>query len=233
MFPVVILAGGLATRMRPLTEKLPKSLLEVSGEPFIIHQLRYLKLQGITKVIICAGYLGEMIEALVSNGEAFGLNVQYSFDGQKPLGTGGAIKKSLSKLENNFFVLYGDSFLPINFYDVQDVYIKNNNKALMTIIKNDNQWDKSNVRYESGKLIEYNKKNPKQNMKYVDYGLAVLNKSIFSVFPEIFDLSDLYHDLSLRDDLAGYETNQRFYEIGSMQGLKETENYLKFLKEML
>jgi NDP-sugar pyrophosphorylase family protein len=233
MFPVVILAGGLATRMRPLTEKLPKSLLEVSGEPFIIHQLRYLKLQGITKVIICAGYLGEMIEALVNNGEAFGLNVQYSFDGQKPLGTGGAIKKSLSKLENNFFVLYGDSFLPINFYDVQDVYIKNNNKALMTIIKNDNQWDKSNVRYESGKLIEYNKKNPKQNMKYVDYGLAVLNKSIFSVFPEIFDLSDLYHDLSLRDDLAGYETNQRFYEIGSMQGLKETENYLKFLKEML
>lgn len=228
MIPVVILAGGLATRMKPITEKIPKSLIEVNGKPFILHQLDYLKSQGIQNIVLCIGHLGHMIESLIGDGKALGLNIQYSLDGDKLLGTGGAIKKALPLLSKDFFVLYGDSFLPINYKDVEDAYVLSKKNALITVIKNDNQWDKSNVEFASGTLIEYNKHRPNERMHYIDYGLSILNQSIFDAYPEneSFDLSDLYHKLSLHDHLAGFETFERFYEIGSQNGLKETETYL-------
>ena len=228
MLPVVILAGGLATRMKPITEKIPKSLIEVNGKPFILHQLDYLKSQGIQNIVLCIGHLGHMIESLIGDGKALGLNIQYSLDGDKLLGTGGAIKKALPLLSKDFFVLYGDSFLPIDYKNVEDAYVSSKKNALITVIKNNNQWDKSNVEFASGTLIEYNKHHPNQRMHYIDYGLSVLNESIFDAYyeNESFDLSDLYHKLSLHDHLAGFETFERFYEIGSQNGLKETENYL-------
>jgi len=228
MLPVVILAGGLATRMKPITEKIPKSLIEIKGKPFIIHQLNYLKSQGIQNIVLCIGHLGHMIQSLIGNGQALGLDIQYSLDGDRLLGTGGAIKKSLYLVGENFFVLYGDSFLPINYKDVEEAYLLSKKNALITIVKNNNQWDKSNVEFESGKLIEYNKHHPNQRMHYIDYGLSVLNQSIFNTYHENepFDLSDLYHKLSLHQHLAGFETFERFYEIGSQDGLKETEDYL-------
>lgn len=228
MLPVVILAGGLATRMKPITEKMPKSLIEVNGKPFILHQLDYLKSQGIQNIVLCIGHLGHMIESLIGDGKALGLNIQYSLDGDKLLGTGGAIKKALPLLSKDFFVLYGDSFLPINYKDVEDAYVSSKKNALITVIKNNDQWDKSNVEFASDTLVEYNKHHPNQRMHYIDYGLSVLNQSIFDVYPEneSFDLSDLYHKLSLDDHLAGFETFERFYEIGSQNGLKETETYL-------
>ena len=224
----MILAGGLATRMKPITEKIPKSLIELKGKPFIVHQLSYIKSQGIQKIVLCIGHLGHMIQSLIGNGEALGLDIQYSLDGDKLLGTGGAIKKSLPLLREDFFVLYGDSFLPINYKNVEEAYVLSKKNALITIVKNNNQWDKSNVEFESGKLIEYNKHHPNQRMHYIDYGLSVLNQSIFNTYHENepFDLSDLYHKLSLHQHLAGFETFERFYEIGSQVGLKETENYL-------
>ena len=228
MLPVVILAGGLATRMKPITEKIPKSLIEVNGKPFILHQLDYLKSQGIQNIVLCIGHLGHMIESLIGDGKALDLNIQYSLDGDKLLGTGGAIKKALPLLSKDFFVLYGDSYLPINYKDVEDTYVSSKKNALITVIKNNNQWDKSNVEFASGTLIEYNKHHPNQRMHYIDYGLSILNQSIFDAYPEneSFDLSDLYHTLSLHDHLAGFETFDRFYEIGSQNGLKETEIYL-------
>lgn len=228
MLPVVILAGGLATRMKPITEKMPKSLIEVNGKPFILHQLDYLKSQGIQNIVLCIGHLGHMIESLIGDGKALGLNIQYSLDGDKLLGTGGAIKKALPLLSKDFFVLYGDSFLPINYKDVEDAYVSSKKNALITVIKNNDQWDKSNVEFASGTLIQYNKHHPNERMQYIDYGLSILNQSIFDAYPEneSFDLSDLYHKLSLHDHLAGFETFERFYEIGSQNGLKETENYL-------
>ena len=228
MLPVVILAGGLATRMKPITEKIPKSLIEVKGKPFIIHQLNYLKSQGIQSVVLCIGHLGDMIQSLIGSGESLGLNIQYSSDGDKLLGTGGAIKKSLPLLTKDFFVLYGDSFLPIHYKNVEEAYFLLKKNALITVVKNNDQWDKSNVEFESGKVLEYNKQHPNQNMHYIDYGLSVLNQSIFNVYDENepFDLSDIYHKLSLHGQLAGFETFERFYEIGSQSGLKETENYL-------
>ena len=228
MLPVVILAGGLATRMKPITEKIPKSLIEVNGKPFIRHQLDYLKSQGIQNIVLCIGHLGHMIESLIRDGKAFGLNIQYSLDGNKLLGTGGAIKKALPLLSKDFFVLYGDSFLPIDYKDVEEAYVSSKKNALITVIKNNNQWDKSNVEFASGTLIEYNKHHPNERMHYIDYGLSILNQSIFDSYHqnESFDLSDLYHKLSLHDHLAGFETFDRFYEIGSQNGLKETEIYL-------
>jgi NDP-sugar pyrophosphorylase family protein len=228
MLPVVILAGGLATRMKPITEKIPKSLIEVNGKPFIIHQLNYLKSQGIQSVALCIGHLGDMIQSLIGSGESLGLNIRYSLDGDKLLGTGGAIKKSLPLATKDFFVLYGDSFLPIHYKSVEDAYFLSKKNALITVIKNNDQWDRSNVEFESGKIIEYNKQQPNQNMHYIDYGLSVLNQSIFDAYleNEPFDLSDLYHKLSLEDRLAGFETFERFYEIGSQSGLIETESYL-------
>ena len=228
MLPIVILAGGLATRMKPITEKIPKSLIEVNGKPFIRHQLDYLKSQGIQNIVLCIGHLGHMIENLIGDGKALGLNIQYSLDGDKLLGTGGAIKKALPLLSKDFFVLYGDSFLPIDYKNVEDAYVSSKKNALITVMKNNNQWDKSNVEFASGTLVEYNKHNPNQKMHYIDYGLSILNQSIFDAYleNESFDLSDLYHKLSLHNHLAGFETFERFYEIGSQDGLKETENYL-------
>ena len=228
MLPVVILAGGLATRMKPITEKIPKSLIEVNGKPFILHQLDYLKSQGIQNIVLCIGHLGHMIEYLIGDGKALGLNIQYSLDGDKLLGTGGAIKKALPLLSKDFFVLYGDSFLPIDYKDVEEAYVSSKKNALISVIKNNNQWDKSNVEFASGTLIEYNKHHPNERMHYIDYGLSILNQSIFDAYPEneSFDLSDLYHTLSLHGHLAGFETFDRFYEIGSQNGLKETEIYL-------
>ena len=228
MLPVVILAGGLATRMKPITEKIPKSLIEVNGKPFIRHQLDYLKSQGIQNIVLCIGHLGHMIESFIGDGKALGLNIQYSLDGDKLLGTGGAIKKALPLLSKDFFVLYGDSFLPIDYKNVEDAYVSSKKNALITVIKNNNQWDKSNVEFASGTLIEYNKHHPNERMHYIDYGLSILNQSIFDAYHqnESFDLCDLYHKLSLHDHLAGFETFDRFYEIGSQNGLKETEIYL-------
>jgi len=228
MLPVAILAGGLATRLRPITEKIPKALLEIAGRPFICWQLELLKQQGIDEVVLCLGYLGEQVQAVVGDGAAFGVSVKYSLDGPVPLGTGGAIKRALPMLGNRFFVLYGDSYLLCSFADVQKSYEFSNLPALMTVLRNENRWDKSNVFFQNGKLIEYNKHSPKPEMTHIDYGLGVLSSEIFANLPEgkAFDLADIYSDLSLRRQLAGFEANQRFYEIGSHQGIEETTRYL-------
>jgi len=228
MFPVVILTGGLATRLRPLTETIPKALIEVANKPFICHQLDYLKNQGITQVVLCIGYLGEMIRSVVGDGSAWGIKVSYSFDGQILLGTGGALKQALRYVENSFFVLYGDSYLPIDYQAIEAAFIKSQKPALMTVLKNANQWDKSNVIFENGVLIEYNKQEIKPSMKYIDYGLGVLNKSVFDVFSDgqPFDLAKVYNDLGIKNQLAGLEVFERFYEIGSLIGIEETHNYL-------
>ena len=233
MLPVAILAGGLATRLRPITETIPKALIEIAGEPFIFHQLRYLKQQGVTSITLCIGYLGNMIEASVGDGSQFGLQVNYSFDGPKLLGTGGALKAALPLLGKNFFIFYGDSYLPIQFKPVEKSYFLSKKLGLMTVLKNENRWDKSNVVYEKGSLLEYNKEEIKPNMSYIDYGLGILNADVFTEYPEgkIFDLSNVYNELSISGRLFGYEVYERFYEIGSHQGILEAQEYLTARKK--
>jgi NDP-sugar pyrophosphorylase family protein len=231
MPPVAILAGGLATRLRPVTQTIPKSLVDVAGQPFVCRQLAQLRQQGIERVVLCVGHLANMIEATVGNGERFGLRVAYSPDGAQPLGTGGALKKALPLLEQRFFVLYGDSYLPVDFAAVEQAHARSGKDALMTVLKNNGQWDRSNVLFRDEELLEYNKHQPRPEMAYIDYGLGVLDAKVLAAYPagQAFDLADVYQALALQGRLAGWEAHERFYEIGSHNGLAETRAY--FLKK--
>lgn len=228
LFPIVILAGGLATRLRPMTANIPKSLIKINGEPFIIHQMRLLRDQGIKEIVLCVGYLGEQIEDLLGDGSKFNLQISYSYDGEKLLGTAGAIKKALPLVGDNFFVIYGDSYLLCNYMKVQDFFQNTDKPALMTIFKNNNLWDNSNVECNDGKIIAYNKTNKTDKMNYIDYGLGVFNRNVFLSLKEneASDLANIYQQLLQQQQLSAYEINQRFYEIGSLDGQKELAEFL-------
>lgn len=228
MFPCAILCGGLATRLRPVTEKIPKSLLPVNGEPFIAHQLRLLRSRGIDQIVLCAGYLGEMIQNFVGDGTQFGMRVSYSFDGEQLLGTAGAIRKALPLLSEAFFVLYGDSYLTCEYREIAGAFMRANKPALMTIYRNEGQFDSSNVEAEGGLIIRYDKHDATPGMHHIDYGLGVFSRSVFEALPpgEARDLARVYQDLLCTGDLASYEIKDRFYEIGSPQGIRDLERFL-------
>ncbi|MBT9329481.1 nucleotidyltransferase family protein [Acidipila sp. 4G-K13] len=225
---LALLAGGLATRLLPLTESVPKSMLMVAGEPFIAHQLRLLGNQGLRNVVICCGHLGEQIEAFVGDGRQFGLRVRYSYDGDELLGTGGALMKAKAMLGRRFFVMYGDSYLPVWLAPVWDAFRICSKPALMTLYRNNHRWDKSNVEFSSGRILRYAKKYCTPSMQHIDYGLSAMSNEVFDPWPECepFDLADVYSELVNRRELAGYEVQERFYEIGSPRGLSETESLL-------
>lgn len=227
-FQVVILAGGLATRLRPMTETIPKSLVEVNGEPFIVHQLRLLKQNNIHDIVMCVGYLGEQIIDLVGDGQSYGVHITYSFDGDRLLGTAGAIKQAMPFVGDNFFVLYGDSYLPCDYAKVQNAYLMGQKKALMTVFRNEGQWDSSNVEFTNGLILTYDKINKTPYMHYIDYGLGVFNKQAFDLVAanEPYDLALLYQRLLAEDQLSAFEVTQRFYETGSFAGIKELGYYL-------
>ena len=228
MLPVAILAGGLATRLRPATEKIPKSLLEVNGEPFIVHQLRLLKASGVSRVVLCVGFLGEMVRDVVKNGHSFGLDAHYSFDGPALLGTAGALKRALPALGKAFLTLYGDSYLRCDYANVAREFEASGKQALMTVFRNEGQWDTSNVEFEDGVIRAYNKKERTPRMKFIDYGLGGFTAKAFERVPadKAFDLAELYREVLADGELAGMEMKQRFYEIGSPAGLEETARFI-------
>ena len=235
MLPVAILAGGLATRLRPATEKVPKSLLDVNGEPFIAHQLRLLKANGVSRVLLCVGYLGEMVRDVVKDGHAFGLEVKYSFDGPSLLGTAGALRRALPLLGRAFLTLYGDSYLVCDAKAVAASFEESGKEALMTVFRNEGQWDTSNVEFENGKILAYNKKERTPRMKYIDYGLGAFTARAFDRVPaeQAFDLADLYQAILAEGELAGMEIAQRFYEIGSPSGLEETAKFIASRRQVV
>jgi NDP-sugar pyrophosphorylase family protein len=228
-WPVALLAGGLAKRLRPLTEKIPKALVKVADEPFLAHQLRLLHAQGIRQVILCLGYLGEMIEAQFGDGAAYGMNIEYSFDGPQLLGTGGALKRALSALGDRFFVIYGDSYLPTNYAKVAEAFLNCGKPAMMTVFKNEHRWDASNVEFDGKEILRYDKANPDKTMQHIDYGLNIFRSTAFANCPsdKPFELADFYPDLIIRNQLAGFEVKERFYEIGSSAGLAELDCLLR------
>jgi MurNAc alpha-1-phosphate uridylyltransferase len=228
LFPVALIAGGLATRLRPLTETIPKSLVEINGEPFISHQLKLLHHHGIREVVMCVGYLGEMIEAMVHDGRQFGMRIQYSYDGKSLLGTAGTLKKALPLLQEDFFVLYGDSYLPCPYQAIQNAFVESGKQALMTVFKNEGLWDKSNVVFENQKILIYDKNQQIPSMHHIDYGLGVFNKAAFDNIPDNvpFDLALLYQRFLNENNLAAFEVKERFYEVGSFSGIKELEQFL-------
>jgi MurNAc alpha-1-phosphate uridylyltransferase len=225
---VVILAGGIATRLYPATKTLPKSLIEIAGQPFIHHQLILLGEKGISRVVLCIGHLGEMIEGYVGDGSRWGLEVQYSYDGNVLLGTGGAVKKALSLLPDTFFILYGDSYLDIDYSAVIERFYYDNLPVLMTIYRNQNAFDSSNILMKGGRILKYDKKSRDPAMEFIDYGLVVIQKKVFDRYPdnEPFDLSDVLSQMVDSGKVAAFEADRRFFEIGSTSGIKETEEYI-------
>ena len=251
--PVAILAGGLATRLRPITEKIPKSLVPVAGQPFLAHQLELLHVRGIRRAVLCIGYLGEMIQRDFGN-EAFGVKLDYSFDSPhlgagkwhghlarektdrleacattKLLGTGGAIKRALPLLGEEFFVLYGDSYLPVEYAPIAEFFQRSGKLGLMTVYRNEGKYDTSNVVFRDGEIVVYDKKMKLPEMRHIDYGLSLFKPSVFDAYAtdQVFDLAEVMGKLVREKQLAGYEVPERFYEMGSPAGLAELETLLQ------
>jgi NDP-sugar pyrophosphorylase family protein len=229
MPPIAVLAGGLAKRMRPLTEQLPKALLEVAGQPFIAHQLRLFAREGITDVKLLVGYCWEQIELFVGDGSTFGVKVDYIVDGPALLGTGGAIRHAIDCLGPEFLVTYCDSWLDAPYAPVVEAFHASGRPALMCVFHNENCWDASNVHFENGVIRCYSKKFRRPEMHHIDWGLGMLRASGVATRPlgKPWDLAELYEELSISRRLAGYEMTRRFYEIGSFEGLAETNLLLR------
>jgi NDP-sugar pyrophosphorylase family protein len=227
--PVALLAGGLATRLRPITEKIPKALVDIDGRPFIDHQLALLHRNGIRRVVMCLGYRGEMVEDHCGDGARYGMELKYSFDGEKLMGTGGALKRAAHLLVDDvFWVMYGDSYMDIDYRAVLDFFDRSGAQGLMTVLANGNRWDKSNVVFKSGKLLKYDKRNTTAEMDYIDYGVGILRREVLSEVAEDrpFDLAELYTRMVDHRRMVGYEVTNRFYEIGTPASLEEARQYL-------
>lgn len=225
---LALLVGGLATRLRPITETIPKALIEVAGKPFIEHQLALLKRNGIVRVVLCVGYRGEQIEAWLGDGRELGMELRYSYDGEHLLGTGGALRKAALLVGELFWVMYGDSYLDIDYAAVFAHFTRGHHLGLMTVFRNQGQWDRSNIVYRDGRILRYDKKVQSPDMLYIDYGLSLLRREALERIPEgqPYDLADLYTALVAEEQMAAYEVHRRFYEIGSPEGLEETRGYL-------
>ena len=229
LMPAVILAGGLATRLRPLTEKIPKALLEVAGHPFLWHQIQLLKSHGMRKVVLSVGYLGEMIQETYGDGSGLGISLEYSFDGPELLGTAGAVRNALPLLPEQFFVLYGDSYLTCDYRSIEAAFRSSGKPGLMTVFRNEGLFDSSNVEFDGNRILKYDKHDRSPAMHHIDYGLGAFDKRVFSELPqrEKCDLAAIYQRLLHDGKLAAFEVHERFYEIGSLEGLRDTETFLK------
>ncbi len=226
LLPVCVLAGGLGTRLGDVTRTVPKPLVEVAGAPFVFHQLRLLSDSGASRVVLCVGYLGEMIEATVGSSR-FGLEISYSYDSPSPAGTLAAIKGALPLLGDRFLVLYGDTYLPIDYLDVQRKWFESGLPAMMTVLHNENLWGRSNASFKDGRVVAYDKVAPSADMSWIDYGLGGLTAALLDTAPSgESEVSALYGLLALNGDLFGCEVSERFHEIGTPKALAETSAYL-------
>jgi MurNAc alpha-1-phosphate uridylyltransferase len=224
---VVILAGGLASRLKNLTESRPKSLLMFNGKAFLEYQLELLRQAGIKNIVLCIGYLGEQIQEYIGNGEKYGMHVQYSVE-KMPLGTAGALKNAEPLLTDPFFTMYGDSYVFVDFGKVIRYFQSNNLPALMTVYRNYNRFDRSNTAVRGHKVIRYDKEARTEDMVYIDYGVSVFRKEVLDMIPEnqFYSLGDLFRGLISMTRLLAFEVEQRFYEIGSAEGLKSFRKFI-------
>jgi MurNAc alpha-1-phosphate uridylyltransferase len=228
MLPLAILAGGYATRLGTLTKELPKCLIEINGRPFVDWQLDLLQNHGYSEFVFCVSYKSNLVQEYLGDGSNRGVSIQYSLDGETQLGTGGAILNALPKLGKAFGIIYGDSYLPINYRLVEQEFLKIKSNGLMTVYRNENQFDVSNVEFLDGKLLDYQKGVINKNMNHIDYGMTYFRQEAFRPWTDqsTFDLSVVCHQLAKEGQLDGYEVFERFYEIGSVQGIEELSLHL-------
>lgn len=229
---VVVLMGGLGTRLKEYTKECPKSLVEVGGKPFFDYQLELLTAWGFKKFLFLIGYRADMIEEHYGNGADRGISIKYCYDGEKLLGTGGAVRRALDFLEEDFILMYGDSFMDIDYAQCVYRYLegkKEGARALMTVLKNNNRFDKSNVIMDRDNLVLYDKHNPSPEMDYIDYGVCMYEKSLFTPYEEdsVFDIAEIQHELSVKGQMTPMIVTKRFYEIGSPSSLEEFSGYVR------
>lgn len=226
---IVLLAGGFATRIKSITAEIPKSLIPINGKVFLEWQFELLKSNGFTQIIICASHKSEMLREYVASRKNDELEILFSYDGEIQLGTGGAIINALPILEDSFSVMYGDSYLPIDFNSIKDSFLTSNFDSMMTIVSNIGGTETSNVRYEDGIIKLYDKSFPTPDMQYIDFGLSFYKKGIFEFYPPglNLDLSQIQKDLSIKNSLGGYVVRERYYEVGSFEGIEEFIDYTR------
>ena len=225
--PVCILAGGRGTRLGERSQAAPKPLLEVAGEPFLMHQLRLLAEHQVREAVICVGHLGEMIESRLG-AERFGIRIAYSYDGPGLDGTLGAIRRALAMLPERFLVLYGDTYLRVDYAQASRAWRESGLEAMMVVLRNEGRWDVSNVAYEPGRVLAYDKRAPTPDMRWIDYGLGGLTAAALARVPDsTAELAVLYAALARAGQLFGCEATERFYEIGTPASLEETEAFLR------
>jgi len=224
----VILAGGVASRLGTQSGDLPKNLVPVGGRPFADHQLTWLAEQGVTQVVYCIGYRGDQIRDYVGSGERWGLQVMYVDEGSDLRGTGGALRLAYDAgvLRESYAVLYGDSYLRLDLPRVHEAFRASGLPALMTVLRNEGSWDKSNADFDGTRVTAYSK--IAGDFEWIDYGLSILTADVAAEIPnnEPADLAEVFTRLSGEGRLAGLEIADRFYEIGSPQGLAELERFL-------
>ncbi len=225
--PVCLLAGGLGTRLGETVRDTPKPLLEVAGAPFLVHQMRLLASHGVERVVLCVGYLGELIEERIG-AECAGIQIAYSYDAPELDGTLGAIRRAAPLLGERFLVLYGDTYLRVDYAGAARAWEESGLPAMMAVLRNEGRWDTSNAIYADGRVIAYDKGAPTPTMYWIDYGLGGLDAAALDrVPPEETDLAGLYHDLAGAGELCGYEATERFYEIGTPDALAEADTFLR------
>lgn len=229
MLPLAILAGGFGTRLGALVAETPKCMLSINAKPFVDWQLDLLIKNGYSDFIFCVSYQSELIQRYLGDGSKKGIRIQYSMDGETQLGTGGAILNALPLLGKSFGVIYGDSYLPINYLAVEEEFLTSNSQALMTVYENQNQLDASNVEFLDGRILNYEKGSKSQRMLHIDYGITFFKEAAFQPWmsQSKFDLAQVCHQLAANEQLSGFEVFERFYEIGSVQGIKEFSTYLE------
>jgi N-acetyl-alpha-D-muramate 1-phosphate uridylyltransferase len=223
---VAVLAGGRATRLGEVAADTPKALLEVAGAPFVEHQLRLLRAHGIERVVMLIGHLGEQIREVLGDGSRLGLQVSYSEDPPGLAGTAGALRGALPKLGDEFMVLYGDTYLRIDYAAVGAAFRDSGRLGLITVLRNEGRWDTSNTVISGDRVLRHDKRDPDPTMEWIDYGLGALHAEALDAAAEARDLSDVYAALAERGELAAYVASERFYEIGSPEALAETDAFL-------
>ncbi len=224
------MAGGLATRIRPLTNEIPKSLVSIEERPFLQYQIELLTCYGIKDIILCVSYMGKKIENCFGDGNKYNARIIYSYEKEKLLGTGGALKLAEKNLKENFFLIWGDSYVNLNYKEMHDFHLKNSDNFDVTIaiFYNIRNYDKSNIVYKSGKIKKY-EKNSTDKMKYIDAGVMVINKKLLLRIPpgKVFQIENLFTKLAKEEKIKPFLIKKRYYEVGSLKGLNQFTKFVK------
>jgi NDP-sugar pyrophosphorylase family protein len=226
---MVILCGGLGTRLGDLSKNIPKSMIEINDKPFLEYQIEILKKNSIKDIVLCVGHLSEKIKSYFGDGKKLGVKIQYSYDGDKPLGTIGALKKAEPLLDDIFFIMYGDSFLSVDFRKVYRFFIKQDKLGLMVVYKNFDKYDKSNIAIKGDLVVGYGRDNTSKDMVFIDYGTSVLRKKALDLVPKdkTYSTGEFFSQLIKKGELLSFEAKNRFYHIGNPKSLEEFNNFIR------